>query len=143
MRWLAVLMVFAAACSGDTMMLGGAPLKIVTETLPEGIVGQEYSAMIASDGGAGLTRSWKIFAGAPPGVSITATNDLGAMTLAGVPELPGRFVLTVGVTDEDGFLATRIYEVLIASRLEIVLPEFAPAYYDEAYSAMISVNGGT
>jgi LPXTG-motif cell wall-anchored protein len=72
------------------------PLVIVTDTLPEATVGEEYSVTLEATGGDGGPYTWGIFEGAlPAGLEIDgATGEI-----SGIPQAEGAATFTVFVGD--------------------------------------------
>jgi hypothetical protein len=77
-------------------------LDIVTDTLPDGIVGTAYSFVIDTDGDADEFRL--ISGNLPPNIRL---SDGGR--LSGTPTTPGTFIFTIEVIDIfDGFIVDRV-----------------------------------
>lgn len=89
------------------------PLSITTESLPDGITGDEYSAVISSSSGT-LPYTFSVQSGdLPPGLSLTGVTSDNVMSilgetsvaltnegvLSGTPEEEGTYDFTVLVTD--------------------------------------------
>ena len=89
---------------------GEASISIVTPALPQGMIGQAYSAtMQASDGTAALTGTWTQ-AGLPEGLSM----DPATGAISGTPTKEGNYVVTITFTCEKG-TDTKSYALLIAA----------------------------
>jgi hypothetical protein len=85
------------------------PPDITTTTLPDGIIGQDYSQPIAATGGTGA-RNWSISAGTlPDGLKIDGTTGV----ISGKPTAPGTSPFTVQVQDAEGLLDTQDLSILI------------------------------
>jgi len=72
-------------------------LRITTSALPDGAVGQSYSATLTAQGGR-APYTWSLAGGAPPNGLALADSGL----LAGTPTGSGRFTFTAVVTDQGG-----------------------------------------
>ncbi|QOR71841.1 right-handed parallel beta-helix repeat-containing protein [Ruania alkalisoli] len=72
------------------------PLVIVTDSLPDGTVGEEYSVTLEADGGNGGPYTWGMFEGdLPAGLDLdTETGEI-----SGTPEAAGDVTFTVFVGD--------------------------------------------
>lgn len=86
-------------------------LRVETAALPVARVGRPYRVGLRSSGGVSPIR-WSVAQGPlPRGVRF----DRGTATLTGVPQRPGRFRVTVRVTDRLGVVATRTYLLIVAA----------------------------
>lgn len=73
------------------------PLQIITNSLPEGRIGNNYSASMMATGGQ-PPYQWKLAGGTlPPGLNLNAAG-----TLSGLPEDSGLFTLSIEVWDSGG-----------------------------------------
>jgi hypothetical protein len=72
------------------------PLRILSNRLPDGIVGQPYSAALSADGGYPPYR-WEV-AGLPAGLTLDPVANL----LRGSPQGRGGHLVTLAVVDERG-----------------------------------------
>ncbi|MEQ9496132.1 MAG: putative Ig domain-containing protein [Deltaproteobacteria bacterium] len=113
------------------------PLTIVTETLPEGRVGDAYAADLeAMDGVAPYT--WRLESGTlPDGL------DVSGRQISGTPTESGAFQVTVAVEDADGAARTQRLSLMVAARA----PMFTTMMLDKArvltpYDATIEAEGG-
>lgn len=83
-------------------------LRVVTEDLPDGQVGNPYSATLEADGG-NPPYSWSISDGdLPPGIALATTG-----ALQGTPTAQGAFSFTVAVEDQAGAVATANLDILV------------------------------
>jgi hypothetical protein len=82
---VALLSLALAACDA-------CDLTIVTDSLPDGVVGRPYSFELEEDCGGDV---WFLAEGSlPPGISLTEEG-----LLAGTPSRAGEFIFTVGLED--------------------------------------------
>ncbi|MGE0406735.1 MAG: putative Ig domain-containing protein, partial [Candidatus Korobacteraceae bacterium] len=98
-----------------TLQVGVAPepLRISTSSLPSGVAGANYSAVLAGTGGTPPLQ-WAVSTGSlPPGVTLSATTG----TLSGTPTTAGSYDFTVRVTDAAATAqsATANYTVTVAA----------------------------
>lgn len=85
--WLIVpLALFLGAC---------CEFDIVTTSLPNGVVGQRYQAVIQAD--CTTDTEWYLDGQLPPGIGFTASDDRAE--LDGTPQQAGEFSFTVTVTN--------------------------------------------
>jgi hypothetical protein len=82
------------------------PLTVSTSSLRHAIVDQPYSATLGAIGG-NPPYSFQV-----TGLPATMSAD-SAGTITGTPSTPGRFPLTITVTDEDGDQATRQIDLVV------------------------------
>ncbi len=77
------------------MVVGTAPLTVVTTSLPSGVVGSAYSAAVVANGGAS-PYTWNLVAGSlPSGLALDAATG----TISGNPSSPGSVSFTIQVAD--------------------------------------------
>ncbi|HEY8514460.1 MAG TPA: hypothetical protein VIS07_02990 [Candidatus Binatia bacterium] len=98
---LVVGLLVVALPLGGPVACGGCDVKIVSESLPDGVVGVPYFFDLDSDCGG---DAWFLEQGnLPPGIEL---RDDGHMR--GTPLLPGVYAFTIGVVDfDDGDFAFR------------------------------------
>ena len=97
-----------SATRACTIQVNGVSLTITTASLPDGVVGVQYSTTLAASGGQG-PYSWSIVsAGAPDGFSLDAS---GALT--GTASTAGAFSFTVQVTDQANNVAAQTFTLNI------------------------------
>ena len=99
-----------SATRACTIQVNRASLTITPASLPDGVVGVQYSTTLAASGGQG-PYSWSIVsAGAPDGFSLDAS---GALT--GTASTAGAFSFTVQVTDQANNVAAQTFTLNIQS----------------------------
>ncbi len=91
-----------------------SPFAIATASLPNGAVGQQYSATINVNGTA-IPSSWSVSAGAlPPGLMIVGSR--GSASVFGTPDAAGSYSFKVQAAESaTGSLAWQIYTVTVSS----------------------------
>ena len=150
-----LLCVFLAGCGGggSTPKPPAGPPTITSTVLPTATVNVLYGFYMQASGGTG-TYTWSISSGSlPPGLSFS--TQLGQITgtipeqTDGVPTRLGNYSFTVKVTDQANLSGTANLTLLVGGALLIDcnscistqrLPTGSPGV---AYSAMLSVSGGT
>jgi hypothetical protein len=122
----------------------GTALAITTVALPNGTVGQAYTAMVGATGGT-TPYSFTVASGALP--SGLALSPLGAVS--GTPSQAGTFSFVLQATDASmpAQVATKSFSVTIAmtgnTHPLVVTTSALPAATDGvAYSAMLTASGG-
>lgn len=90
-RWLAVSLVLFAA----SVASGQAQFGITTKGLPDGVVGQSYSATVTASGGT-IPYNWEVGT-LPPGLRSAVSRDI--LTISGVPERAVELSVKITVTD--------------------------------------------
>ncbi len=115
------------------------PLTIVTESLPDGTVGEAYSQQLAAEGGMpGYT--WSI-SDLPPGL----TGSPGGL-ISGTPTQAGNFTVTVLVMDTRGVTATRSFPLIVVEAippLEITTGSpLKEGQTETAYTVTFGATGG-
>jgi len=113
-------------------------LEITTPTLPEGKVGDAYSATLEATGGK-TPYTWEATGGLPAGLTCSAAG-----VISGTPTASGDFIITVNVTDSfdpantgSTDLALKVYPAL-----EITTTELPEGKIGDAYSATLEATGG-
>ncbi len=124
-----------------TIVNDDVPLEILPETLPNGSVGNFYSAILTTDGGA-APYSYAVTAGTLPAGLTFATNG----TLSGIPVAAGNANFTITATDSSGapgpYSASRAYTVTIAAPFIELTPVTLPnATFGISYSQTITADG--
>ncbi|MGI5865799.1 MAG: putative Ig domain-containing protein, partial [Myxococcales bacterium] len=122
------------------------PLRIVTTSLPEGIVGAAYAAQIEAAGGA-APYAFRLVEGStlPAGLSLAEDGAIG-----GMPVIAGTVAFTVEALDSGDPASAARAELSIgvspdgvAAPLEIVTTSLPSATVGRPYSARIEIAGGT
>ncbi|HEX3069162.1 MAG TPA: ice-binding family protein [Thermoanaerobaculia bacterium] len=105
----------ATGCSGSrqyTMTIANAGCSAIIvnpTTLPPGATLQPYAQTITASGGT-APYTFAVIGGAlPPGLSLNSTTGL----IAGAPQQPGIFNVTIGATDSAGCQGSRAYTIAI------------------------------
>ena len=113
-------------------------LSMVTTSLPNGTVGQAYSATLAASGGT-QPYTWSLASGQLPiGLSLNASGIAsGASTTA------GSYSFTLQVNDAGGHSASQAFSVSIAPLVSIVTASLPNGTVGQAYSATLAASGGT
>ncbi len=120
------------------------PLAIVTEQLPMGVVGSEYSQSLAATGTAGPVV-WTLAAGElPPGLELFPEG-----IISGVPGAPGEWRFTVGLLEVEGGTAEKDLRLLVRidpegveGGLRIVTGQLPPGRLGRDYLGKLEAEGG-
>jgi len=90
-----------------------ASVAIITTSLPNGVLGEPYSAVVKPSGGC-TPYSWKIVSGSlPAGVIDLMSRNGTYMSLTGVPTIAKSYSFTVAVTDCGGLISKKSYTIVI------------------------------
>ncbi|WP_313918764.1 Ig domain-containing protein [Tahibacter sp.] len=93
----------------------GVTIVVNPPTLPNGTVGQLYSANVSASGGLS-PYTFAVSVGAlPPGLSLSASG-----VISGTPTASGLYNFTVTATDANGFTGNRAYPLTINGAVSIV-----------------------
>lgn len=118
-------------------------LAITTSSLPDGVVGKPYYALLQAAGGV-LPYTWSIIVGKMPGfyvlnpVSGEITSDVGALCVC-----DGNFQMTFQVKDAIGQTATRVLAINMTDGLLHLTTRFLPvAQVGVPYSFALAKTGG-
>ena len=124
-----------SAPSRDVSVLSG--LGIATTTLPDGMVGDAYTAGLAATGG--LTPFRWTATGLPAGLSLDSSTGL----IFGTPTDSGNASVTLTVTDAGDRIATSTLALRIAPALAVATTALPAGLGDAPYSATLAGTGGT
>ena len=92
-------------------------LTITTSSLPNGIVGTGYSAVVRASGGC-TPYKWSVVSGAlPAGVKATASSTTTSLNLSGVPTTATTYSPTVQVTGCGGGTFQDSYKVVVQAAI--------------------------
>jgi len=104
--------ILAIVLSGTTSLFG--QVKITTTSLPNGAVGNSYSATISTRLGA-VPFTWTVSAGSlPPGIGMSPSGDTRSALLSGTPATAGSYALSITVRGKGGHIATAKYTIAIS-----------------------------
>ena len=114
-------------------------LTLSPASLPNGVVGEAYSAMISATGGVAPYTFGVTSGTLPVGLSLSSAG-----VLSGTPTTAGTSDITITATDMNGCTGTRSYSITILPCPAITLsPASLPnGVVGAAYSATISATGG-
>jgi len=146
---LALLTVFLSSCGTGgkievvTPPQNLVPLKVTTQTLPRGTVGQAYQAQLSAQGGA-RPYTWTIpFAELPPGLTLNTTTGL----VSGTPAQAADYSFTVRVADSTLLQQQTAMAMLDASIVTpplVITTEGVPnAIAGQPYGVQFTATGGT
>jgi hypothetical protein len=112
--------------------------RITTTLLPTGILNQEYTAALTTEGG-NIRYTYRLLSGVLP-AGVQLNND---GTFAGTPTQTGIFPLTIRVTDGGGQLGQTDLRLNVnSSSFQITTTGLSAATAGLAYSATLSSSGG-
>lgn len=122
-----------------TLTVGAPTITIAPATIPDGVVGEAYTATLTASGGT-APYTYAVTAGAlPAGVTLGSGG-----TLAGTPTEGGSFTFTVTATDANEFTGTQAYTLQIGAPAITIAPATLPAgTVGTAYSQVLAASGGT
>ncbi|MGH9627171.1 MAG: putative Ig domain-containing protein, partial [Bryobacteraceae bacterium] len=122
-----------------TLVIDAPTLRITTEALPDGRVGEPYRQVIQAEGGSPPLR-FGITSGALAGGLSMDTSGV----ISGTPSADGTFQFTVQVGDELRTTVSRIYRLVIAGNLPSIAPEsLPPGTAGAPYAQTLTATGGT
>lgn len=129
----------AAAALGISCVQAFAQPTITTASLPQGTVGQQYSATLTATGGT-PPYSWGVTGQLPPGLSLFSNG-----TISGTPTSNGTYTFTVSAGDSTHAVATKQFSIAIGSKQQVavttsVLPSGSVG---QSYSTQLAAAGGT
>lgn len=122
-----------------SIQVNASALAITTNTLPAGVVGTQYSALLSSSGGT-TPYSYTLNGGSlPNGLTLSTSGQI-----TGAPTVNGVFNFTVRVTDALSSTATAnlTIEVSGVATLTITTTVLPGAQINTPYSGSVSVAGG-
>ncbi len=124
------------------LVVRASAVTISTDELPNGSVGEPYTAAIAAEGG--FAKMWSVVAGAlPPGLALT-TSATGDGSIDGIPTESGAFAFTVRVQSRDKSYAERALRIdVTGAPLALVTVALHPAAVGAGYSATVVASGGS
>jgi hypothetical protein len=110
---------------------------IITTSLPNGTIGEPYSARVSATGGL-PPYTWSA-AGLPPGLSIALLSGV----ISGTPTDVGAFSPTVTVRDALLRTSNRQFSLPIVSPLTITTAALPSGTVGTSYSQTLTASGGT
>lgn len=140
-RFAAVLLVLAS-CGYDESPFSGdirPVLQFTSATLPAGVLGAPYAAVIDVTGGVAPYAFSLVAGGLPPGLTLGSTGEI-----SGTPSVDGAFQFTVAVTDDAGDTATKDSSVVVtvATTLQVTTATVPGGVVGNAYSHALVAAGG-
>jgi parallel beta-helix repeat protein len=99
-----------SATAGLSIQIAGAPLQIVTSSLPDATVGQAYNTQLNAAGGT-APYTWSVNAGSlPAGIGLSSSGSI-----SGSASASGSFSFTVGVKDANAQTASGSYTLTVTA----------------------------
>ena len=121
-----------------SIQASGAPLKITTTSLPNGMQTTPYAQTVTASGGA-TPYAWSA-TGLPTGLSINPTTG----QIHGTPTVDGTFTPVIKVTGHTGNHVTKTLQLKITpAGLAITTTSLPGGVETVAYSATVAAKGGT
>ena len=120
------------------LVLPGAAdaLNIITSALQNGIVGDEYTQILAADAHA-ETVTWTLSGGSlPPGLSLAEHG-----VISGIPVMQGRFDFTVKASIKGGSDDTERFSITVYLRPAITTTSLPTGYFEWNYSETLHADG--
>lgn len=119
-----------------------ANVDILTASLPDGTVGNTYTAQLVADGGVAPYSWMKSSGNLPTGLNLTSAGVIQGMTTA-----TGNYNFTVEATDSDSPAGTATMSLSIsvngsAGTLEIRTATLSVGTINTPYNALLTANGG-
>lgn len=117
-------------------------LTVTTASLPNGVVGDAYSATLTAAGGTGTGYTWMVTGGnALSAESLTLATNGG---ISGTPSVAENAAsVSVKVTDSGGNTATATLTLTIGPALAVTTTSLPNGTVGTAYSATLAASGGT
>ena len=117
------------------------PLTLLTQTLPNAVVGQAYPSTQLSVSGGAPPLSFKVTSGnLPPGLQLGSSSG----SITGTATQTGTFPLTVTVTDSAGESSSQSYQILAVSQLiDTTVCPLPTGRELQSYNAPLTATGGT
>ena len=129
-----ILCLFASQCFAN--------ITITTTSLPNGMIGKPYSAVINASNGC-APYSWAISSGKlPPGISSELSSTTTSMDLYGTPTTAGGYSFTVSAKGCGGHISSVSYKVVVQSYVNITTSSLPNGTVNTVYSASINASGG-
>ncbi len=129
-----------AASASFVLTVQAAPLQILTTSLPTGVAGSGYSAVLSATGGL-PPYSWALISGAlPTGLTLTSTGSI-----TGTPGATGTFSLGLRVSDASiptPQSASTGLELLVEPALSVITTSLPPGTVGNSYSTSLQASGG-
>lgn len=115
------------------------PLVQTTGRLADGVTGLSYLQSLSATGGFG-EYSWTLFSGSlPAGLNLDGVTGI----ISGVPSASTRKAVVLAVTDAEGRVSYRTYELGIYDPLSVTTANPLPdGFAQSAYSEAITLKGG-
>jgi hypothetical protein len=108
-------------------------------SLPDGIVGQSYSAALTENGGI-APYTWSFAGGSlPPGLTV---NPSGSVT-GTVGDAPGSYTFTAAVTDATGLTTGETLTIDVLAPVSVATTSLPDAVAGASYNAPLTATGGT
>jgi len=118
------------------------PIITLDDTLPDGVVGGVYTAIVVASGGTGPYTYALTSGSLPTGLGIDAAGNI-----TGTPTGFGIFNFSITATDSNGCFGTRAYDIVIASAgcsaILVAPTTLPPPIAGRPYSATFTASGGT
>ena len=113
-------------------------LMIGTVSLPDGVVGVQYSQTLSGSGGQ-PPISWSVAAGAlPAGLNLATSGQV-----SGAPTTPGSFSFTARATDAANNTANKDLAIRIGGALGVASCPAGAAVVGQAYNGTVTASGGS
>jgi len=118
-----------------------AKLSISTTSLPNGTVGQSYTATVNEGGGQGPYQ-WSLAAGSsPPGLTLQSSTG-NSVTISGTPTANGVYQFTIQVKDNTSATATAPLQIQIGANVSITTTVLPDGSQGVTYNQNVVATGG-